>query len=80
MVVVTASAQKSEQETFAATDTVRASAESANAALLSPDSYSRGIAEYASARTAYEKSKSPVKIEQALAKAREYFRKSITNS
>ncbi len=80
VVVATSSAQKSEQETFAATDAVRASAESANAVLLSPDSYSRGIAEYSSARTAYEKSKSPEKIEQALAKAREYFRKSIANS
>lgn len=78
--VAAASAQKSGQEIFAATDEVRASAESVDAALLSPNTYSRGISEYEGARSAYEKGKSPEKVIQALARARAYFQQSISNS
>jgi OOP family OmpA-OmpF porin len=78
--VAAASAQQSGQTLFAATDEMRANAESVDAALLSPKAYSRGISEYEGARSDYEKGKNPEKVVLALARAREYFQQSISNS
>ncbi len=76
----TANAQQSEQEIFSATDSIRSSADEAGAALLSPENYSRAIAEYDRARNALEKGKSLSNIESSLAIARNYFQQSITNT
>ena len=80
LLICAANSQESGEEIFSTTDEIRASAESSDAPLLSPNNYSLGIAEYQRARNAYEKRKNPEKIEQLLAKAREYFRQSIMNA
>jgi OOP family OmpA-OmpF porin len=73
-------AQQPEQDIFAATDALLASAEAIDASSLSPDTFSRGVKEYDKARAALGKGKSAESIEPSLAKARDYFRRSIENS
>jgi OOP family OmpA-OmpF porin len=75
-----ANAQELEQTIFGATENSRDAAEAAQAVLLSPNAYQRGVEELDAAKRDFEKGKNLERIEDGLAEARSYFQAAIANA
>jgi OOP family OmpA-OmpF porin len=72
--------QNPEEDLFASTDKVRAAAESVNAPLLSPTSWSLAIKEYKSAERDRANDRSANQIKQRLEKADQFFQQASANA